>query len=225
MRVIYEKYRLKFDLSALGFFQQHRDLSGENVLVSEYIKAPSVNDLLTEGRFSYEDMLKLFYIQGFYIFIAGSFHGDIHPGNVLYDGQKFYFVDTAFVGQVSDKLRVGLFNFFRTLSSYDYDDCAYWLNQMSETSISGEAFEIFRQQLNELYRDFKGSTVEEVSLTRKMMQTIKLGVRRGMTFEQGMFSIIRSLMYLDGMVLKCNPQAVLMEDMRQFINDYQDHLN
>jgi hypothetical protein len=32
-----------------------------------------------------------------------------------------------------------------------------------------------------------------------------------------MFPIIKSLMYLDGMVLRCRPQAVLMEDMRPFI--------
>jgi len=41
-----------------------------------------------------------------------------------------------------------------------------------------------------------------------MMETIKLGVNSGMEFSQDMFPIIRSLMYMDGMVLKCNPNAV-----------------
>jgi ubiquinone biosynthesis protein len=50
-----------------------------------------------------------------------------------------------------------------------------------------------------------------------MMDTIKLGVHSGMEFERGMFAIIKSLMYLDGMVLRCRPKAVLMEDMRPFI--------
>ena len=35
-----------------------------------------------------------------------------------------------------------------------------------------------------------------------------------MEFERGMFSIIKSLMYLDGMVLRCTPDAVLMADMK-----------
>ena len=34
-----------------------------------------------------------------------------------------------------------------------------------------------------------------------------------------MFGIIKSLLYLDGMVLRCRPHAVLVEDMRQFINE------
>jgi len=36
-----------------------------------------------------------------------------------------------------------------------------------------------------------------------------------MTFEKGIFAIIRSLMYLDGMVLRCKPDAVLLRDMRR----------
>jgi ubiquinone biosynthesis protein len=72
-----------------------------------------------------------------------------------------------------------------------------------------------------LYSDFKGKSVKEVSLTKKMMETIKLGVNSGMGFEKGMFSIIKSLMFLDGMVLRCNPNAVLLEDMRQFVSEFK----
>lgn len=52
-----------------------------------------------------------------------------------------------------------------------------------------------------------------------MMETIKLGVNSGMRFEKGIFPIIKSLMYLDGMVLRCNPQAILLKDMRKYIDE------
>ena len=52
-----------------------------------------------------------------------------------------------------------------------------------------------------------------------MMETIKLGINSGMDFGDDMFPVIKSLMYLDGMVMKCNPNAVLMEDVRDF-TDY-----
>ncbi len=57
------------------------------------------------------------------------------------------------------------------------------------------------------------------------MDTIKLGVHSGMRFEKGMFSIIKSLMYLDGMVLKCRPDAILMEDMRDFIKELEPYVD
>ena len=40
-------------------------------------------------------------------------------------------------------------------------------------------------------------------------------------FEKGIFSITRSLMYLDGMVLRCQPDAVLLRDMRPFIGEIE----
>lgn len=218
---IYNRYKDSFDLSILRFNKIYEKFSGENVLVGEYIEAPTVDELLTENKFTYEDMLKLFYIQGFYIFKAGKFHGDIHPGNILYDGKNFYFVDTAFVGKVGEKIRKGLFFFFDSLAKYDYKKCAYYLNEMADKQISGLEFEKFEKKLIEIYKDFKGSTVSEVSLTKQMMLTIKLGVNSGMLFETGIFAIIRSLMYLDGMVLKCNPKAILMEDMKKFVEIYK----
>ncbi len=221
LQKIADDYADTFDLSMLRFNKKYTEFTGENIMVSEYIDAPSVDELLSAGKFSYDDMLKLFYIQGFYIFIAGTFHGDIHPGNVLYDGKKFYFVDTAFVGVVGDRIRKGLFYFFEALSRYDYPECAKHLNEMADTRIEGAQFEQFKTDFISLYANYTDSTVSQVSLTRQMMLTIKLGVNSGMEFEKGIFAIIRSLMYLDGMVLKCNPNAILVKDMRRFIDAYK----
>ena len=88
---------------------------------------------------------------------------------------------------------------------------------MSEVELDGAAYADFAAKLLDLYADFTGTSVARMSLTRKMMQTIKLGVMCGMRFEQGIFAIIRSLMYMDGMVLRCKPEAVLMHDLRPFI--------
>jgi ubiquinone biosynthesis protein len=221
LQKIFLDYKDKFDLSSLSFVKQYPELSGENIMVSEYKDCPSVDELLELGKFTYEDMLKLFHIQGFYIFKIGTFHGDVHPGNILYDGERFYFVDTGFIGQVNDRMRKGLFFFFEALSRYDYPECAKWLNEMAEVRLSGQKFELFKENFLELYKDFTNSTVSQVSLTRQMMLTIKLGVNSGMKFDKGIFSIIRSMMYLDGMVLKCNPNAVLLKDMRRFIDTYR----
>jgi len=91
---------------------------------------------------------------------------------------------------------------------------------MASKKIRAEQYSLFKSKFNTLYSDFKNKTVSEVSLTRKMMETIKLGVNSGMEFEEGMFSIIKSLMYMDDMVLRCNPKAVLLKDMRCFIDKF-----
>ena len=128
---------------------------------------------------------------------------------------------TSAISTVSDRLRVGLFNFFEALASYDYATCAVRLNEMAIEGIEGKVFASFREKFFETYKEFTNSTVSQVSLTKKMMETIRLGVLSGMRFEKGMFPIIKSLMYLDGMVLKCNPQAKLVQDMKPFIAEFK----
>jgi len=154
-----------------------------------------------------------------YTFVVGTFHGDIHPGNVMHAHDAIYFIDTGYVGQVSPRIRVGLHRFLRALSEYDYPTAIGALQAMSLTPLNTSASAEFTRLFHALYRDFAGKTVAEVSLTRQMMQTIKLAVHQGMHFERSIFGIIRSFMYLDGMVLRCRPQAILMDDIRRLFVD------
>lgn len=227
-KILYEIYKENndnYDLSDLEFHKIYSNLSSENILVSEEIEGDTFKTLIDRKELSYENLLKLFHIHGFYIFKIGVFHGDIHPGNIfLYSNGKIGFVDTGAISKVKDNLKTGLYNFFKALAYYDFNNCAYYLNEMSQIKLSGKKYQIFLEKFLLLYSDFENATVSEVSLTKRMMETIKLGVLNGMKFEEGMFGIIKSLMYLDGMVLSVNPNAVLVKDMRSFIKEF-DLLN
>ncbi|NLD94658.1 MAG: AarF/ABC1/UbiB kinase family protein [Fibrobacter sp.] len=226
LRHISDEQSVKFDLSRLYFPKIHRELSAERYMVTEFVDGKTFDELLTEQKLSYDDLLDLFHIHGFFIFCIGTFHGDIHPGNIIRmsDG-KFAFIDTGAISHVGERMRLGLFDFFDALSLYDYDACARALNSMADRGIAGQPYTRFREKFLELYKDFTNATVSQVSLTKRMMETIKLGVNSGMVFEKGMYPIIKSLMYLDGMVLRCNPQAVLVRDMRKFIDEFKSTLS
>lgn len=222
LKDIYLNHKDHFDLSRLKFPKIYEDLSSEHVLVSEYIEGPTADELLESKRMPFQDILEIFHIHGFYIFIIGTFHGDLHPGNLIVKDQDYYFIDTGAISKVGAKIQAGLFEFMMFLSEYNFDGCAHALNHMAEHEIHGKAFDVYHEKLLDLYKDFAGKTVSEVSLTRKMMETIKLGVNSGMVFEKGMFPIIKSMMYLDGMVLKGAPDTILMEEMRRFIKEFKE---
>jgi ubiquinone biosynthesis protein len=221
LKEIYLKNKLHFDLSRLKFPHIYETLSNENILVSEFIDGPTVDELLESKSLAFEDILEIFHIHGFYIFIIGTFHGDLHPGNLILKDNNYYFIDTGAISTVGEKIQSGLFSFMENLSVYNYDGCAKSLNDMAEKEIHGKKYEVYHQKLLELYKDFSGKSVSEISLTQKMMETIKLGVHSGMDFEKGMFPIIKSMMYLDGMVLKGSPNTVLMEEMRRFLDEFK----
>ncbi len=219
---IRDKNKDQYDFSKLSFAKVHGSLCNENVMVSDFIPGPSLDELLDEGKLDYDTLLELFKIHGYYMFCAGTFHGDLHPGNVLVDEsqENFYFIDTGYIGHVGPKIRKGLFYFFKALTENNFTEAANSLSEMAEVPLTGEDMKKFQSDLINLYKDFPGKSVSEISLTRQMMETIKLGVQTGMSFDQGIFAIVRSLMYLDGMVLRCNPDAVLMDDIKPFIDDF-----
>ncbi len=219
---IARKYGDTYDLSQLRLPSFFPELSNQNVLVVERIPGKTFDELLQEGKLSWNNMMDFFRIHGFYLFGPGIFHGDIHPGNIILspDGQ-IALVDTGAISRVGDGIRQGLFNFFVALADYDYPDCARQLNEMAETGISGRRLAKFENDMVYLYRDFKGSSVREVSLTKRMMQTVKMAVHAGMEFERGMFAIIKSMMYLDGMVLRCRPDVELIREMKPFLTEFQ----
>ena len=222
LKGIYEEYQDRYDLGRLAFHRLIPELSNQNVLVSEHIRGESFDEMLEMKKLPYELLLDLFNIHGFYMFTTGNFHGDIHPGNIIVDERgQLNLIDTGAISRVSNKIGRGLFRFFESLSYYEYPECVKRINDMAEKPISGRRYKKFETLFFELYKDFANSTVSEISLTKKMMETIKLGVNCGMEFEKGMFSIIKSLMYLDGMVLRCNPDAVLMKDLRSFIERFK----
>ena len=221
LRAIHARHRDAFDLSRLCFAGVHEALCNEHVMVTDFVAGRTFDELLEAGELGYDSLLELFHIHGFCMFCVGTFHGDMHPGNVLLAGDRLCFIDTGYIGHVGPKIRRGLFDFFAALSAGDYPRCAAALNRMSEHELAGAAFDGFRGRFIDLYADFAGATVAQVSLTRKMMETIRLGVHSGMTFEKGIFAIIRSLMYLDGMVLRCNPDAVLLRDMGRYIGEFE----
>ncbi len=214
----YEENKLAYGLHGFSFNKIYRDLSNENVLVSEKIEGQTFDELLDLGALPYPKLLNLFYVHSFYVFELGEFHGDIHPGNIILGfDDKIYFVDCGAISRISKKIRDSLFNFFDKLSFYKYEEAAFFLNEMAASKISGENFESFKKDFLKLYSDFTDSSVSQISLTKRMMETIKLGINYGMEFDEDIFPIIKSFMYMDGMVLKCKPEAVLMKDVREFI--------
>jgi len=221
LKSLYEASKDRFDLSHLKFRRVYEELSSENILVTEYADGPTLDQLLTRGELDYDSLLELFHVHGFFMFALGIFHGDIHPGNLVLKDGNFYFLDTGYIGRVPERMRKNLFYFFEALSAYDYAASARCLNAMADRSITGRALADFEKKFLALYADFTGKTVSQVSLTKKMMQTIRLGVLSGMHFDEGMFDIIKSLMYLDGMVIRANPDAVLLQDMRPFIGEFK----
>ena len=72
----------------------------------------------------------------------------------------------------------------------------------------------------ELYDGFVGTSVSKGLTNQQMMKTVKAAVLAGCSFGDEAFPIIRSLMYMDGMVLKGHPSVDLISSMGPYLDEF-----
>ena len=210
-----------FDMSLLKFPNMYEELSNSKALVMEYIKDPTVSSLVKSQSISWEHVLNLFRIHGAFMFGVGTFHGDLHPGNVmLSDDGKFTFIDTGAICYSPKRVSNSLFGFFFNLAKYQKKDAYDALLQMSDVPPTGKKLEEYYDEMTRLYDSFEGKSVSEVSLTQQMMGTVKTAVLAGCAFDETSFPIIRSLMYMDGLVLETYPDVDLITSMGPYLDEF-----
>jgi ubiquinone biosynthesis protein len=215
------EYKVKFPMPKLSFPKIWNDLSNENVLVVEEVTAPTLESHLNAGTLEWDDMLQLFRIHGAFMFGLGVFHGDLHPGNAMMDDNKnFIFIDTGAICEAPNHVRKALFGFFYFLARGELQNAFDAMLTMADTKPTGKTLSTYYSSMNELYEGFVGTSVSEVSLTEQMMKTVKAAVLAGCSFGDDAFPIIRSLMYMDGMVLKGHPQVDLISSMGPYLDEF-----
>lgn len=207
-------------LRKLKFPEYFRGLSNDRLLVSGFVEGRTLNDWLDAGELPYEALLDLFRIHGYFLFIRGEFHGDLHPGNVIWHDGDFWFLDNANIETVPPEFGRGIFRMLVLLGQGDLKRAADELAALSLNPLPSSKLAAFHSDFAALYQDFAGKTVSETSLTNQMMATVKMAVHSGITFPRGAFPFIKSLMYLDGMVLRAAPDARLLEDVARFADDF-----
>ena len=210
-----------FAMPKLKFPKMWESLSNEHILVMEEVTHPTLEDHLEAGTLTWPDMLQLFRIHGAFMFGLGTFHGDLHPGNAMMDDEgNFFFIDTGAICNAPEHVRNALFGFFFFLAKGELRSAFDAMLTMAAVRPTGKTLETYYASMNELYAGFVGTSVSEVSLTEQMMKTVKAAVLAGCAFGEEAFPIIRSLMYMDGMVLKGHPDVDLISSMGPYLDEF-----
>ena len=221
LKQLADVYSDKFPMPKLQFPKIWENLSNERVLVVEEITAPTLESHLNSETMEWDDLLQLFRIHGAFMFGMGVFHGDLHPGNAMMTKNKdFIFIDTGAICEAPEHVRKALFGFFYFLAKGELQNAFDAMLTMADVEPTGETLQTYYDSMFELYDGFVGTSVSEVSLTEQMMKTVKAAVLAGCSFGEDAFPIIRSLMYMDGMVLKGHPNVDLISSMGPYLDEF-----
>ena len=150
-----------FPMPKLKFPKVWEHLSNQHILVMEEITHPTLEDHLEAGTLSWPDMLDLFRIHGAFMFGIGTFHGDLHPGNAMMDGEgNFVFIDTGAICNAPEHVRNALFGFFYFLARGELKNAFDAMLTMAAVQPTGATLQTYYDSMNEPLRWFCGHVGE-----------------------------------------------------------------
>ena len=227
LHAIKEDLSEDFPMPRLKFPKYYPEISNRHVLVSELIDGQTLEQGIVKSNLAWEDLLELFRIHGAFMFGVGSFHGDLHPGNCILDTEgNFVFIDNGAICEAPKKVSSSLFNFFYHLSSNDKDMAFESLISLAERRPRSDKVEEFKKDMHGIYEDFENLSVGQQSLTEVMMKTVRSAVENaGADYGEEGFPIIRSLMYMDGLVIRTYPEVRLISEMTSSLDEFKTGLN
>ena len=215
-----------FPMPRLKFPKYYEELSNEDVLVSEFIDGITLEEGIRAQNLDWDYLIELFRIHGAYMFGVGTFHGDLHPGNCIIDKDgNFVFIDNGAICDSPKRISLSLFRFFEHLSADSKDDAYEALLALAESRPSENKIIKFKGKMSDIYDGFEDKSVGEQSLTEVMMKTVRAAVEEaGADFGEEAFPIIRSLMYMDGLVIRTHPDVKLIHEMGPSLDEFREGL-
>lgn len=222
---ICEDYKDIYNLHNLKFPNIYKELSTENYLVGEYIHGGNVKELLKEKKMKYHKFLEIMRYHLFYIFVIGTFHSDIHAGNIIIgDKGEVYFIDCNCITEIEDDFRINFYHFLVELCEGNYEKSTKYLNKLSRTLIPDKKYLNFKKRSREIFAQAENKKIKEFQFSRKIMSLFRAASENGMTFDKSLFPLLKAFIRLEEMAYRTLPEAFFVKDLRNELKRYEESI-
>lgn len=152
------------------------------------------------------------------IFIDGFFHADPHPGNILVlKTDKIALLDFGIVGRFSEPLKEKVSNLFIGMVNADLEEIT---NSLLDLGIIGDNLEIdkLKDDIREKFGEYYNTNIDKVDFIDVFNKSIFISREYDIKFPINFVLLGKSILTLQGVCLKLNPEFNLVEEARPFIN-------
>lgn len=191
-------YKKRADVNALKVPQIIDDRSSDVILCTEWIEGETLKNIIKSKCVNAPQNLPL--VRQFAlemlkdIFIHGQYHGDPHPGNVLFAHDMVYLIDFGLMGELTDKQRTTYLFLLMAMTGKvvvnNYKDL------FKNAGFAAENSEIF-ERVGALIHDLHENS--DLDITARL-ETIMEALRENkVILPQGFVGILRVILLLSGL--------------------------
>jgi ubiquinone biosynthesis protein len=148
------------------------------------------------------------------VFLAGFFHGDPHPGNILLleDG-RYGILDFGLCGRLTPQMRETLVALSLATALKDADSAARTLYRMGQSD-SRVSISALRDDLQALYARYLNRRIEDVDSTLMMQEILRLAIRHQIRIPAEYTMLGRAGATIEGLVRSLDPDLdIAVESM------------
>lgn len=199
------------------------EYSSKEILTMEYVQGIRVEEF-EEHNYAYEERARYAgnMLQAIYqpLFARGLFHGDPHPGNVLFqDGFRVVLIDFGIVGRFDDGHRRQVAELIVSLSERDVQAV---MDIIIETGITTRRIhrQYFFEDVAEIVEKANGVTSGGMELGELLNGMITISINHGIKMPDNLFILGKTVMISENMARRICPELDMAEVLKPLAIEY-----
>lgn len=199
------------------------EYSSREILTMEYIQGIRVEEF-EQHNYAYEERARYAgnMLQAIYqpLFERGLFHGDPHPGNVLFqDGFRVVLIDFGIVGRFDDGHRRQVAELIVALSDRDVQAV---MDIIIETGITTRRIhrQYFFEDVAEIVEKANGVTSGGMELGELINGMITISINHGIKMPDNLFILGKTVMISENMARRICPELDMAEILKPLAVEY-----
>jgi ubiquinone biosynthesis protein len=201
----------------------YTELSTARVLTMEFIGGVKVTRAPDEfGVDPYEIAPRMLHLLFKMIFKDGYFHGDLHPGNILVDGEgSIGLIDFGLVGRLSDSQRENIMDIIIAMIHEDYEALARGFFDVG-IKVPGVRYDFaaFQQDVVDvMQKHLEGRTLNDIDVGAYFGDLVAGAIRHQIKMPPSYTMVFKALMTIEGIGKMLAPNLNLLEEAKPVVRD------
>jgi ubiquinone biosynthesis protein len=202
------------------------ELSTDRVLVMEFVEGLELKKIMEKKDFvEYKLRLARELYNSFLkqVLIDGTFHADLHPGNILAqtkEKEKLAFLDFGITGKLDTKLRAGVLKLFLALMSKDVDGLVDGL--LSAGFLPADNREI-RRDLRDMLGPYANEGLGKINISKLFSQSIKVARKHNTKVSRDYVLLSKAVLTVESVCAGLSPGFSLIEESKPFLTKLMLH--
>lgn len=194
----------------------------KRILTLEFLKGEKLTSLLkSKKKFNKKSVMNsLVKATLKQVFDQGTFHADLHPGNILViDKGKVGLLDFGIVGNLSNYYRLEGLKVYVALVNKNTDDVVRHTLRLGRPSSETDV-ESFRKEVEDIISGWHGTQLREVRVTHMLHRLFESAVKHGIEMPVDTILLAKALVTLEGTCLMLNPKFNFVKHSQKYVKKY-----